>query len=154
MIVPPPRSRSSLRSASALLIAGCILAGCSRDDREARRQAAGPHPSLEALARVADAQAGSVAFRRCAACHPIAPGTPDLGGPNLFGIMGAPIGHHSDRFGYTAALQAVGGVWTPARMDAWMADPHAMVPRTTMNFDGVADPLIRADIIAYLQTRK
>jgi cytochrome c len=68
--------------------------------------------------------------------------------------MGAPIGHHSDRFGYTAALQAVGGVWTPAKMDAWIADPHAVLPDTIMNFDGIPDPLTRADIIAYLQTRK
>jgi cytochrome c len=68
--------------------------------------------------------------------------------------MGASVGHNSNRFGYTAALQAIGGTWTPTKIDAWIANPRAVVPSTTMNFDGISDPLVRADIIAYLQTQR
>ncbi len=54
------------------------------------------------------------------------------------------------RFGYSQALIDHGGRWDAAAMDAWLAAPSRMVPGTRMMFGGIADPLTRADIIAYL----
>lgn len=136
----------------ALLLAGCSSDGHSSEDREARRRAAGPAPTV--AARVASASAGAVLFTRCSACHSIGRGAPDLGGPNLFGVMGQEIGQNSQRFAYTAALQKVGGRWTPERMDLWLANPKRFAPGTAMGFAGLADPLDRADVIAYLQTQR
>ncbi|WP_242140327.1 MULTISPECIES: c-type cytochrome [unclassified Sphingomonas] len=142
------------RSMILALAAALVLAACSPDDREARRRAAGPMPSVAALARVASAAAGARLFTRCSACHSIGRGAPDLGGPNLYGVMGQEIGQNSPRFAYTAALQAVGGRWTRARMDAWLANPRRFAPGTAMGFAGLADPLDRADVIAYLETQR
>lgn len=134
--------------------AALALAACTSDDREARRRAAGPSPDLAALLRVASPVAGQRVFARCAACHAIRRGAPDRDGPTLFGVLGGDIAATSPRFAYTAALRQVGGRWTPGRMDAWLADPHRFAPGTSMGFPGLADPLDRADIIAYLQSQR
>ena len=140
---------------SGVLAAGVLLlAACSADDREARRKAAGPAPTREALLRVASVSAGARVFARCAQCHAIRKGAPDGNGPNLHGVMNGPVAQTSSRFAYTAALQRVGGRWTPARMDAWLASPRAFAPGTSMGFPGIADPLARADVIAYLQAQR
>lgn len=66
--------------------------------------------------------------------------------------MGRPIAGGSARYGYTDALSSVGGRWNPATMDRWLVNPARFAPGTTMRFAGIADPLERADIIAYLET--
>lgn len=131
-----------------------LIAGCSPDDRDARRAALGHDPDFPALMRAASADAGARLFGRCAACHAIGKGAPDRNGPTLFGVMEAGIARTSPRFAYTVALQRVGGRWTPQRMDAWLADPQRFAPGTSMHFPGLADPLDRADVIAYLQSRR
>lgn len=142
------------RAAAAVLL--LLLAGCGSGgaDRATRLRAAGPNPDVTALLRVADAGEGARLFRACAACHAIRKGAPDRNGPNLFGVMGAPVAGVSPRFGYTAALQRIGGRWTPERMDAWLKSPQAFAPGTVMGYPGIDDPLARADLIAYLRARR
>lgn len=140
--------------AAGALFAVTGLAGCADSDREARRRAAGTNPSRRALMSVADARAGQAAFGACAACHTIRRNGGDRNGPNLFGVMGAPVAGSSARFGYTAALRQTGGRWTPERMDRWLAGPQVFAPGTSMRFPGVRDPLERADIIAYLAQQR
>ncbi|WP_442681508.1 c-type cytochrome [Sphingomonas sp. ASY06-1R] len=130
-----------------------IGSSCSGDDKEARRRAAGSNPTPAAFARVADASRGRAIFGRCAACHTIGKGAPDNAGPNLYGIMGSPVAHNSARFGYTDALRSAGGVWTEDRMDRWLTSPQRFVPGTSMGFQGLQDPLDRADLAAYLKTQ-
>lgn len=141
----------------ATLASVAMLVACSADDTAARRKAAGPSADLPALMRVASADHGQSLFARCAACHAIRPGAPDRNGPNLSGVMTSAIGQNSARFAYTAALQQagqrLGGRWTPARMDAWLASPSQFAPGTSMGFAGLSDPLDRADVIAYLQAQ-
>ncbi len=136
------------------ILAAFALAGCGGgdDDRADRLQAAGPNPTLPDLMRVANADAGRRQFGQCAACHTIGKGGQSLAGPNLYGIMGRAVAD-DPRFGYTQALIEHGGRWDAARMDAWLAAPTRVVPGTRMLFGGVADPLTRADIIAYLSAQ-
>ncbi|GJE25793.1 Cytochrome c2 [Methylobacterium organophilum] len=101
--------------------------------------------------RVASAGRGRRLFGQCGACHTIGKGAGDRNGPNLFGIIGKPVGGGSTRFGYTGSLLRAGGVWSPDRMDLWLAAPAAFAPGTSMTFPGLPDPLDRADVIAYLQ---
>jgi len=130
-----------------------LLAGCGGERRDERLRKAGPRPSLSALLAVADPAIGARKFGPCAACHTIGPGAPDLGGPNLHGVYGQPMGRNSPRFSYTAALRNAGGRWDARTLDAWIANPRSLVPGTNMQFAGIADPLDRADIIAYLQSQ-
>jgi cytochrome c len=136
--------------AAAVLLVG----GCSDAALEERRAAAGANPVLADWLRVADARRGERLFGQCAACHNIGAGAPDRNGPNLHGVMGAPIAKTSARFAYTGPLLAKGGDWTPAAMDAWLASPARFAPGTSMMFAGVRDPLDRADLIAFLESRR
>ena len=42
-------------------------------------------------------------------------------------------------------------VWNDKALDRFLANPLAVVPGSTMTYDGIADPQERADLIAYLQ---
>ncbi len=136
-----------------VLIAAVLLPACGDSSHEERLRKAGPNPSLDALLAVADPEIGARKFAVCTACHRINPGAPDLGGPNLYGVYGQPMGRNSERFSYTAALRDAGGKWDAPTLNAWIADPRKVVPGTNMQFSGIADPLDRADIIAYLKSR-
>ena len=80
-------------------------------------------------------------------------GGADLDGPNLYGVVGHPVAERRPRFAYSAALRHVGGVWTFARLDAWLTNPAAFAPGTTMTFAGLPDGQDRADVIAFLNTQ-
>jgi cytochrome c2 len=43
-----------------------------------------------------------------------------------------------------------GLVWTPDKLDAYLADPRAVVPGNKMTFAGLKDAQDRKDVIAYL----
>ncbi|MBP0495125.1 c-type cytochrome [Pararoseomonas indoligenes] len=109
----------------------------------------GGEPSPGAPAS-ASAAAGGRLFRACAACHTIGRGAPDLSGPNLHGVLGAPVGGNRPHYGYTRALLSAGGRWTVERLDDWLRDPQAFAPGTRMTIHGVARAQDRADLIAYL----
>lgn len=141
--------RAALASFAAL-----SLSACGSDDTRSERLAlAGPNPDLAALLKVADAKIGARKFSTCAGCHHIRPGAPDIGGPNLYGVMGKTFATNSATFGYTAPLRDYGGQWDAATMDRWMQNPTAMIPATSMRYDGMADALDRADVIAYMLSR-
>ncbi|WP_025290811.1 c-type cytochrome [Sphingomonas sanxanigenens] len=137
----------------ALAALTLTLSGCGDGGRAERRAALGPNPTFADYRKAADPAHGARLFNACAGCHPISPGALDRGGPNLFGIMGKPVATASRRFGYSGALRAVGGRWTPELMDRWVADPRKLAPRTSMNFQGIGDPLDRADLIAWMETQ-
>lgn len=138
--------------AISLLVTTTLL-GCGDDRHDERLRAAGPNPTLGALLKVADVDAGARKFGRCAACHTIGKGGPDTGGPNLYGVFGQALGQHRPRYSYTVALSATGGRWDSRTLDAWIANPQKRVPGTKMQFPGIIDPLDRADIIVYLRSQ-
>lgn len=142
----------SIRALIPLLLTVALL-GCGDDRHAERLRSAGPNPTLDALLHVADIQAGARLFRQCAACHTISKGAPDTAGPNLYGVFGQPVGQHSGRFSYTAALANARGRWDAPTLDAWIENPRQLVPGTKMQFGGITDPLSRADLIAYLRSQ-
>ncbi|MGE3289831.1 MAG: cytochrome c family protein [Geminicoccaceae bacterium] len=106
---------------------------------------------LEATGAIAagDAETGARAFQACAACHSLEPGRHRTG-PSLAGVLGREAGSAEGFHRYSPALQASGVVWNEATLDAWIADPRALVPGNRMIFRGLADAKTRADLVAYL----
>lgn len=137
----------------AMLIALAFLATACSDDSQERRRSLGDTPSFGDFMRVADAGRGAHLFGQCAACHTVRMGAGDRNGPSLYDVVGKPLASNSRRFGYTGALRSVGGVWTPEKLEAWLAAPSKFAPGTSMRFSGLPDPLDRADVISYLQTQ-
>jgi cytochrome c len=98
-----------------------------------------------------DAGAGGMAFIQCADCHGT---TASHGvGPGLRGVVGRAAGK-ADGFAYSAAMVKSALVWDAKSLDAFLANPKAAVPGTSMDFPGVGDAKERADLIAYLGSLK
>ncbi len=94
---------------------------------------------------------GKEAFAVCSACHAVEADAPAGPGPTLYGVVGRKAAS-VDGFGFSEALKASGIVWNDAELDAYIADPAAKVPGTTMAAGAVGDAEQRKAIIAYLKT--
>lgn len=89
-------------------------------------------------------------FSRCATCHATTKDMPHGLGNNLFGIYGKRAGVMPD-YAYSDAMSSSRIVWNTATLDAFIADPRAVIPGTRMSSAKLADPEKRAAIIAYLK---
>jgi cytochrome c2 len=101
----------------------------------------------------ADARRGERLFQRCHACHSVIAGEQGLPGPHLRGVVGRRAGTLPG-FRFSPAMVqagAAGLVWTRAALDAYLADPGAVVPGTEMTAPGLADPDDRREVIDYLE---
>jgi cytochrome c len=97
----------------------------------------------------ADPREGENVFKKCAACHNAAPGGANALGPNVHGIMGAPLASKPG-FAYSDALKGKGGTWTWDAMDAWLKSPKSFAPGTKMTFAGLSKPEDRANLMAWM----
>ena len=113
--------------------------------------AADEGPALATLLAAGDPAAGASSFAKCAACHTVEQGGANGIGPNLFGVLGKPIGKHAAGFAYSGDLSGHGGDWTYENLDTWLAGPKRFAPGTKMSFAGLSDPQARANIILYLR---
>jgi cytochrome c len=96
-----------------------------------------------------DAAAGEKVYKKCKTCHSLEAGKNKLG-PNLAGIFGRQAGS-VEGYKYSAAMAASGIVWDEATMDAFLAKPKDVVPKTKMAFAGLKKDEQRQDLIAYLK---
>jgi cytochrome c len=85
-----------------------------------------------------DAASGETQFKKCKSCHMIANGDEILfkggkTGPNLYGIVGGPVGAQ-EGFKYGTgliALNEAGETWTEESLVAFIADPKKYVKEAT-----------------------
>lgn len=94
-----------------------------------------------------DALRGEQIYTRCLACHALAY---DRVGPRHCGLFGRLAGS-APGFEYSPAMKNSKITWDEKTLDRFLAKPLAMVPGSTMTYDGVPDPKERADLIAYLK---
>lgn len=97
-----------------------------------------------------DPEPGAKAFRQCAACHSLEPGRHKTG-PSLANIWGRKAGTIEGFSRYSEVLKHADVVWDEETLDAWLADPQALVPGNRMIFRAIKDAQARADLIAYLK---
>lgn len=105
--------------------------------------------ALPAPYKKADYTTGRRVFGLCQSCHTIGAGENNRVGPNLHGLFGRKTGAVQG-FSYSPALMDAGFTWDAQHLDRWVEKPEALVPGTTMLFDGVADPDQRQALVAYL----
>jgi len=101
----------------------------------------------------ADPQRGQALYQECKRCHQAGRGAKHRIGPHLndlFGRRAASL----PKFRYSPALKKAGAgglVWTEATLDAFVADPRKLVPRSRMSYAGMAAARDRADLLAWLR---
>jgi len=98
-----------------------------------------------------DRERGRLVFGPCRTCHFTLAAAGHGNGPNLYRIFGKVAGKQPGFEYYSPLLRDAEFVWTPRVMYAWLENPMAATPGTSMMSAGVPDPGQRADLIAYLQ---
>jgi cytochrome c len=110
------------------------------------------HPPEFYLAQ-ADATKGAQTFKKCQTCHTDTKGGPNGLGPNLWDVVGEPIGQGANGFAFSDALKGKGGKWDFKLLDQWLTSPKAFASGTKMTFAGLSDPQDRANVIGYLNSQ-
>jgi cytochrome c len=127
-------------------VAGYPIEGAEEEGEEAG-------PDLGTLLAAADPAAGERVFAKCISCHTVDQGGAHGIGPNLYAVIGTPIGKHAAGFAYSSALADHGGNWTYENLDPWLASPAGFAPGTKMSFAGLSKPEDRANVIAYMRSK-
>ncbi|MES2147183.1 MAG: cytochrome c family protein [Pseudomonadota bacterium] len=104
---------------------------------------------IEAFLAKADPAKGAQIFNKCAACHTVTKGGPNGLGPNLWDVLGEPVGQGKG-FAFSDALSKKGGTWNWDNLSQWLSSPRAFAAGTKMTFAGLSNPQERADVMAYL----
>lgn len=104
-----------------------------------------------AAALVGDAAAGAkTAKKKCGTCHTFGSGEGHKVGPNLFGITVRGRAA-AEGYRYSANMKTMGGSWSDADLDTFLADPKAFVAGSKMSLKTRKEQE-RADLIAYVKT--
>ncbi len=114
--------------------------------------AAAAEEPIEKLFASATVEKGEAAAKKCAACHTYGKGEPNRVGPNLYGVVGRERGSHAG-FNYSAGMKAKPGKWTVEDLNAFLLNPKAFIPGTSMGFAGVPRGSERADLITFLNSK-
>ena len=96
--------------------------------------------------------AGERAYQKCYSCHSLEGPDPTTQGPSLKGIVGGAVAAE-DGFAYSPAMRAYAAGrprWTRQVLDAFIADPQAVVPGNDMGFFGIRDAEERRALIEFL----
>lgn len=100
-----------------------------------------------------DPVAGAKVFKKCKACHMVGAEAKNRVGPELNNIIGRQVGAIGD-FKYSKGLMsyaAANPVWTEQALDAYLANPRAVVKGGRMAFAGLRKEKDRHNVIAYLK---
>lgn len=93
---------------------------------------------------------GDVFDAQCAECHSVK-ANKNKKGPTLFAVIGRKAGTVPDVV-YSDAMKASGIVWTPDKIEAYVANPKGVVPGGKMKYDGKLNAQENADLLAFLAT--
>jgi cytochrome c len=137
----------------AVLLAAAACASDRRSDPSPATPIASADESNEERQRLVAQGRGQ--YLRCKSCHTLdAAAPPPFGGalgPHLEDIVGREAAS-VEGFEYTETLQALDLVWDEETLDQWLEQPHEMVPGMCEPFMGLANPVHRQALIAYLKT--
>lgn len=101
-----------------------------------------------------DVENGARVYARdCAFCHQIGPGARNAVGPHMNRVFDRGAGS-IEGYRYSPGLNRMGVdglVWTYETLDAYLANPRALVSGTRMSYRGLRDEQERHDVIAYLR---
>jgi cytochrome c len=111
-------------------------------------------PPIGLLLAKANPKQGEQEAMVCTACHTFDKGQPNKIGPNLWDVVGGPMGEDRAGYAFSSAMEKTkkGTKLTPQVLNTWLTDPQAFIPGTKMTFAGISNPQRRADVIAYLET--
>lgn len=109
---------------------------------------------LAPVAQAADANAGADSYdANCSECHSLANPLKNKKGPGLFGVTGRAAASVPG-YNYSDALKGANLKWTADKLDAYIVNPKALVPGTSMKFKGLSDAKERGDLLEFISQQK
>jgi cytochrome c len=120
-------------------------------EEEGAADAGAPAQPVEFYLASADPAKGEQVFKKCAACHNADKGGANALGPNLWGVLGEPVGK-GHGFPFSDALAGKGGTWNWGNLNEWLTSPKKFAPGTKMTFAGLSKPEDRANVMAFLNS--
>ena len=97
-----------------------------------------------------DPARGATLFQACMVCHSVKAGE-HMTGPNLANVWQRRAGTVPGFHRYSNAMERAKLVWSDNTLDQWLRDPNALIPGTSMTFQGLRESKDRQDVIAYLK---
>lgn len=139
---------------ASLFLLGVVSPAVGAEEFDAKESLRHFTPTLsdefKGLLRNADTGAGAKFFdKKCATCHDIAQDGINNTGPLLWNVFGRKAGSKED-FEYSDAMRSSGHTWDFATLNYYLTQTERAVPGRMMNFRGIPDDKIRADLLAYL----
>jgi cytochrome c len=133
-----------------------VVAGTPAPTSAATAQPAEPTVApIEPLLAKADATKGQQLTTVCQVCHSFDKGGPNKIGPDLWNVVGQPIGEDRNGYPFSDALeQHKGQIWDVDKLNEWLANPQHFAPGTKMTFAGFPQAQLRADVVKYLESLK
>ncbi len=134
------------------------MVGCSDESSSAGESTAstsGTGAQQESPPQQAKRNPNRIQFLQCEACHAIDAGAPARVGPNLNCVIDRQAGALAD-FKYSDPFKQAasnGLIWDTESLSAFIENPNAVVPNSTMAFGGVASKEDRQKIIDYLASQ-
>ena len=128
-----------IAAAHAVVALVCVLGASSPS---ARAQFSPPVASVKI-------DAATLFSRQCGTCHVVAADGGPRQGPNLHGVFGRKAGSLAG-FKYSPGYAASGIVWDEATLDAYLANPQALIPGSVMAYRQ-ANAEMRKTIIDWLK---
>ena len=107
---------------------------------------------IKALLAMGDLAHGEKVFKKCSACHMIAPDGKNKIGPNLWGVIGRTAGA-VDNYNYSKAMKAYAKEWSFEEMNSSLIKPQAYIKGTKMAFAGLRKEKDRASVILYMNSK-
>ena len=101
-------------------------------------------------AQQGNAARGERNFRACAACHSLERDR-NMTGPSLADLWGRKAGTLPSFDRFSDALKSSGLTWDDRTLDQWLTDPKHLVRGNEMNFEGIKEAPVRADLLAFLK---
>jgi cytochrome c len=93
---------------------------------------------------------GAQLFGDCAACHSLT-ANQNMTGPSLAGVWQRKAGTLASFDRYSPEMKSSGIIWNANTLNAWLTSPAKYIPGNFMTFPGIADPVARADVVAFLK---
>mmetsp|Transcript_52679 Transcript_52679/g.107441 ORF Transcript_52679/g.107441 Transcript_52679/m.107441 type:complete len:115 (+) Transcript_52679:82-426(+) len=113
-----------------------------------------PIPEPDVSVAPGNVDKGAKIFKtKCAQCHNAEQGGKNGQGPNLWSIIGRESGQVAG-FAYSAANKNSGIIWSDKHLEVYLQDPKKYMPGTKMVFAGLKKSEDRADLIAFLNSKK